>query len=149
VHRKKDATEWGVDPQIVVPMDAAAESRLLKDRYEQELFRRPVAKAMTRPATVPARNGPTTLAAPTTAPATQPVLDVQLQRAVDTMTALVVLEGDRVATTARPTAAPVPPIAMTVTPGPSSQPVTQPDAPDSNVPDTSAVPPATQPATKP
>ena len=85
VHRKKDATDWGVDPQIVVPMDVQAEEQLIKDRYEQELFRRPVAKTVTRPTTVPTT--------PATSPTTQP-LDVQLQRAVDTMIALVVLQAN-------------------------------------------------------
>ena len=52
--------------------------------------------------------------APTTLPTTQPSLDVQLQRAVDTMIALVVLQGEKVADALQPT--PVPPIAMTISP---------------------------------
>jgi carboxyl-terminal processing protease len=80
VHRRKDATDWGVQPQIVVPMDQQQEQRLLRDRYEQELFRRPVVK---------------TTSQPTTEPTTQAVLDVQLQRAVDTLIALLVISGDR------------------------------------------------------
>src|SRR5262249_24928094 len=65
VHRKKDSTDWGVNPQIVVPIDSAAENKMLKDRYEQELFKRPVVKSTTRPSTQPA---------------SQPAaLDVQLQ----------------------------------------------------------------------
>jgi carboxyl-terminal processing protease len=85
VHRKKDATDWGVEPQINVPMDAQTEARVMKDRYEQELFRRPVKKATTQAALG---------ATQATQPSTQPV-DSQLQRAVDTMIALLVLEGDR------------------------------------------------------
>jgi carboxyl-terminal processing protease len=107
VHRRKDATVWGVDPQIVVPMDAAAEEQLLKDDYDQELFHRPVAKATTLSATQAA----------TTAPTSQPTMDVQLQRAVDTMIALVVLQGEKVADSAP---AAVAPIAMTV--GPATAP---------------------------
>ena len=85
VHRKKDATDWGVEPQISVPMDPASEARVMRDRYEQELFRRPVKKATTQAALG---------GKPETQPTTQPV-DEQLQRAVDTMIALLVLEGDR------------------------------------------------------
>jgi hypothetical protein len=52
----------------------------MQQRYEQELFKRPVPKSSTRSAT---------------APATTQVTDVQLQRAIDTIVALVVLTGDR------------------------------------------------------
>jgi carboxyl-terminal processing protease len=110
VHRLKDAKDWGVDPQIVVPMDAAAEEQLLKDHYEQELFHRPVAKVTTAASTAPTPSA--TEAA--TLPATQPGLDAQLQRAVDTMIALVVLQGEKVAGAPQPSV--VPPIAMTVSP---------------------------------
>ena len=80
VHRRKDATDWGVEPQIVVPMDEATQAKVMRERYESELFKRPVPKSTTRP-TTQANNA---------APTTQPI-DVQLQRAVDTMIALVVL----------------------------------------------------------
>jgi len=74
VHRKKDATDWGVQPQIIVPMDASAEEAALRRRMEQEQYRRPVVKSQTQPTTEPAA-----------------AVDTQLQRAVDTMTGLVVL----------------------------------------------------------
>lgn len=83
VHRKKDATDWGVEPQIVVTMDEATQRRVMIDRFEAENFKRPVPKATTRPTTQQAA-----------APSTQPV-DTQLQRAVDTMVALIVLQGNR------------------------------------------------------
>src|SRR5207248_765703 len=67
VHRKKDAADWGVQPQIVVAMDPAAEQRAMRERFESELFRRPVPKTSTRPTTTQA-------AAATTQPA-----DAQLQ----------------------------------------------------------------------
>src|SRR5947207_15935626 len=51
VHRKKDATDWGVQPNIVVPMDVTAEAKVIKDRFEQEIFKRTVKKTVTRPAT--------------------------------------------------------------------------------------------------
>jgi carboxyl-terminal processing protease len=107
VHRKKDAKDWGVEPQIVIPMDSAAEQRIFQDRYEQELFRRPVPKTQSRPTTTQASgtgsgtsgaaigsgSGSTTTKAAMVA-ATQPV-DPQLQQAVTTMIGLVVLQGDR------------------------------------------------------
>lgn len=79
VHRRKDAQQWGVEPQIIIPVDAAGEKRILQDRYEQELRRRPAVKSTTRPATQPA---------------TQPV-DPQLQQAVTTMVGLIVLNQER------------------------------------------------------
>jgi hypothetical protein len=120
VHRLKDAKDWGVDPQIVVPMDPAAEEQLMKDHYEQELFHRPMAKVTTASSTAPAT------AEAATAPTSQPSLDVQLQRAVDTMIALVVLQGEKVADAPAPTV--VPPIAMTVSPAtaPTTEPTTTP-----------------------
>lgn len=78
VHRKKDATDWGVIPQIIVPVDAATEERVMRDRNNQELFRRPLRTA-TQPTT-----GPTTA-----------VVDTQLQRAVDTMVAILVMQNGK------------------------------------------------------
>lgn len=83
VHRKKDATDWGVQPQIVVPMDDATQRKVIQERYEAEIFKRPRPKSATQPTT-----------AASTAPTTQPT-DGQLQRAVDTMVALLVLQGDK------------------------------------------------------
>jgi carboxyl-terminal processing protease len=121
VHKKKDSTDWGVTPQIIVPMDPAAENKMLRDRYEQELFKRPVVKSTTQSATHPA---------------TQPaqVLDVQLQRAVDTMIALVVLNGNQ----ASGPITVVPPIVAQATTAPTTAP-----------PNSSAPAPATAPATQP
>jgi carboxyl-terminal processing protease len=79
VHKKKDATDWGVEPNIEVKLDEDAQLRLQRERYEAELFRRPT-------------SGPTT--GPTTEPSTAAGLDAQLQRAVDTMTALLILGND-------------------------------------------------------
>jgi carboxyl-terminal processing protease len=80
VHRKKDATDWGVQPQILVKMTPEQEEQVLKDRYEQELFKKPVVKATTH--------------ATATAPASQPT-DVQLQAAVNTLIAWVVFDAER------------------------------------------------------
>lgn len=86
VHRKKDATDWGVNPQIPVPIDAAAEAKLYQDLAEHDRFLRPTTQqdaSTTQPSTAPV------------AATTQPSLDPQLQRAVDTLVALAVLQGDR------------------------------------------------------
>ncbi len=64
VHKKKNATDWGVEPQIVVPMDEDQEKHVLQEHYEQELFHRPLSKSITRPSTQPT-TGPTA-SAPTT-----------------------------------------------------------------------------------
>jgi carboxyl-terminal processing protease len=130
VHHKKDATDWGVDPQIVVPMDVNAEAKLLKDRYDQEIFKRPVKKTTSQPATVA-----------TTTPTTQP-LDVQLQRAVDTMVALVVLQGNE--GVAKTNAAPE---VLAETPLPATQPASQPFVPEE--PDSTGPTPTTHPLRKP
>ena len=49
VHRKKDSTDWGVDPQIVVPMDPDEEKRLVLDQSALDVMR----NAATHPATNP------------------------------------------------------------------------------------------------
>ena len=103
VHRKPDAKEggdWGVKPQILVPMDATAERRAMEHRYEAELYKRPIPKAETQPATGPAGSPATQEAAEA---ATQPI-DAQLQRAIDTMVAVVVLQGGKMNLDALPPA---------------------------------------------
>lgn len=76
VHRRKDATDWGVIPNITVNVDSAAEQKIFRERYQTELFHRP-------------GTGPSTAAA-----STQPYgSDVQLQRAVDSILALAILQN--------------------------------------------------------
>jgi carboxyl-terminal processing protease len=77
VHKRPGATDWGVQPQIYVPMDEAAQEKVLLEHEQQETFHRPLIKS---------------LAHPTTAPATQPMDDVQLQAAVNTMLGVLVFE---------------------------------------------------------
>jgi carboxyl-terminal processing protease len=89
VHRRKDSTDWGVQPQIYVPMDAATEDKVARERYEQELFRRPVSKSVTRPSTQQAATQPTA----------QPLDDNQLQAAINTMLGVIVFESHPPATT--------------------------------------------------
>ena len=72
VHRKKDAKDWGVEPQIIVPVDEATERQVLEMHVVQETVRRPIPKPTTRAATQP-----------TAAP-----VDVQLQQAINTMVGL-------------------------------------------------------------
>lgn len=100
VHRKKDATDWGVQPQITVAMTPEQERAAMQMRYEQELFKRPISKSTTRSATQPAT--------------TQSTTDAQLQRAIDTMVALVVLVGDREVTDVLPKT-PIPSLPVTTT----------------------------------
>ena len=120
VHRLKDATDWGVDPQIVVPMDAAAEEELLKDHYDQELFHRPVAKATTMNVGGMGAAGMSAGAsmmesAPTTLPTTQPSLDVQFAACCgyDDRAGRPTGRKSRRCTAANRS---VPPIAMTISP---------------------------------
>jgi carboxyl-terminal processing protease len=107
VHRKKDATDWGVQPQIVVPMDPQQERAAMQQRYEQELFKRPVVKSTTQSAT---------------GPATTQVTDAQLQRAIDTMVALVVLNGERDGGSGAKTVMPSLPVTMPTQPATATKP---------------------------
>jgi carboxyl-terminal processing protease len=70
VHRKKDSTDWGVDPQLAVPMDAEQEKRLMQEQLDLDVLHGP---------------GNHPASAPATAPATQPV-DPQLNASIDELT---------------------------------------------------------------
>jgi carboxyl-terminal processing protease len=86
VHRKKDATDWGVNPTIPVSVDQATEAKIFNDLGEHDRFLKPTtqqADATTQPATQAA------------VASTQPAFDPQLQRAIDTLVALAVLQGDK------------------------------------------------------
>lgn len=86
VHRKKDATDWGVLPQIQVNIDPAVEQKILRERYEMDLFHKPGTGPASAPATAPYGS------------------DVQLQRAVDSMMAMLILRPS--APTSAPTTLP-------------------------------------------
>ena len=140
VHRKKDASEWGVEPQIIVPMDAAAEAQVFTDITNREYFRRPL-KATTKPATAPSTQQ---ASAPATAPATQPLADAQLQRAVDTMIGMLVLQGDTKQIAMAQPGTVVPQIDVS---GPMTRPATRPivpEEPDSTKPDAPTTAPTTR-----
>ncbi|HZN69777.1 MAG TPA: S41 family peptidase [Tepidisphaeraceae bacterium] len=118
VHRKKDAADWGVEPQIIVPMDEATQQWLYRNQTETEYFRKPkvqgsttapTTRAAAAPATGPSRPPGTALdqppppatrpagTQPTTGPATQPAepTDAQLDAAISTMIGHIVLAGER------------------------------------------------------
>jgi carboxyl-terminal processing protease len=93
VHRKKGAKDWGVDPQVVIPMDETAEANAMKERFQAEL--------MHRPTTAPTSQQSIVL------PTTQPV-DPQLDAALKTMIGYVIFQGNTyTAATTRPSTAPV------------------------------------------
>jgi C-terminal peptidase prc len=142
VHRKKDATDWGVQPQIAVPMNEEQEKRVMQELDQHEHFLPPV----------PKRNA----TQPTTASASQPVSsDVQLQRAVENMIGMVVLQGAKLTgPTTPPRNAPQRP-AASVQPGsdeinPTSKPAGTPPAPQPTstpkAPAPAPVPPPSRPA---
>jgi carboxyl-terminal processing protease len=82
VHKRPGATDWGVQPQIYVPMDLATQEKVLIQREDQESFHRVLPKSITRPSTAQA----------TTQPGAQPGDDVQLQAAINTMLGVLVFE---------------------------------------------------------
>jgi carboxyl-terminal processing protease len=83
VHKKKGATQWGVEPQINVPLSAEAEQKVLLEQSDQEMLH-----VTTRPSTGPASTHPAT------APATQPIVDTQLETALSTMVGSMILNHE-------------------------------------------------------
>ena len=80
VHRKKDATDWGVQPNIPVPVDPQVAAAVRQARTLSENFR--------KPSTLPA--GPETRP---TGPPDPP--DTQLDQAVQTLRAMLMLSDKR------------------------------------------------------
>jgi carboxyl-terminal processing protease len=81
VHRKKDATDWGVEPQIIVPVDDEGQHDIREGMVLRDTIRHPTTQAsVTRP---------TTLAS--TQPSTRPI-DPQLDQALNTMAGLIYLQ---------------------------------------------------------
>ncbi|MFI5378716.1 MAG: S41 family peptidase [Tepidisphaerales bacterium] len=91
VHRKKNAEDWGVEPQIKVPMDDETQRKVAEERMRSEQFHRPTSRP----------NGKAV-----EAPTTQPVADVQLQRAIDTMLLTTILQPLNPAPATTPTTRP-------------------------------------------
>lgn len=91
VHRKKDATDWGVEPQIIVPLDDKGQEEVMEMRSEAEAIHSPGSRPQTRPAAT-----------------TQPS-DPQLDAAISAVTtSLVALQGAQAAAaaTTQPAAGP-------------------------------------------
>jgi carboxyl-terminal processing protease len=80
VHRKKEAKDWGVEPQVIVPMSEEREIAAQRERINAELMLRPTTGPSSRPAVV--------------MPTTQPT-DTQLDAALKTMIGYVVFQGER------------------------------------------------------
>jgi carboxyl-terminal processing protease len=85
VSRKKDSTDWGVDPQIVVTMSDEAENDLedLLERREAIRYHTPDI-ASTEPSTTE----------PSTRPTTQPT-DPQFEQALNTIVGLIILDSNK------------------------------------------------------
>jgi C-terminal processing protease CtpA/Prc len=81
VSRKKDSTDWGVEPQIIVPVDEKGEDGIEDLMERQEAIR---------------YHSTTTM--PSTQATTEPS-DPQFQQALSTMVGLVILDANKHATT--------------------------------------------------
>jgi len=93
VHRKKDAKDWGVEPQVIIPMDETQSANAMKERLSAELMHRPTTGPSTQQSIVMS--------------ATQSI-DPQLDSALKTMIGYVIFQGDRyTSATTRPTTLPV------------------------------------------
>ncbi len=92
VHRKKDAKDWGVEPQVIIPMNDTQSANAMRERMSAELMRRPTTGPATQQSIV--------------MPATQPT-DPQLDSALKTMIGYVIFQGDRFSSAAGPTTQPV------------------------------------------
>ena len=94
VHKKKDATDWGVEPHIAVPVTPEQEFGISQLMDRRDRPPRP-ATTMTVPSTAPTSR-PATL--PTSLPTSQPttsMTDPQLDAAVSSLIGHLVLEGER------------------------------------------------------
>ena len=81
VSRKKDSTDWGVEPQIIVPVDDKGEDAIEDLMERQEAIRYHPATTM-----------------PPTQATTEPS-DPQFQQALSTMVGLVILDANKHAAT--------------------------------------------------
>lgn len=124
VHRRKDATDWGVEPNIPIEMSLEEQQEVWLARSQSENFRRPT----TRPATQPS----------TESAAEQGPVDLHVQRAVDTLVALAFLKS------APENAGPTP--AVTTAAAPSVETGPGDAAPPAPAPSAPTVAPGTAPA---
>jgi carboxyl-terminal processing protease len=91
VHRKKDSSDWGVEPRVKVVVEAEAEARMWRERIAAENFR--------RPADVSRPEGASTL------PATRPT-DAQLDAAIRTLVGVLAARERGIGPGASPTTRP-------------------------------------------
>jgi carboxyl-terminal processing protease len=82
VHRKPDSTDWGVNPQIVVPMNPVTEGKLKQEMDRRDLINRPAA-------TLPA-----------TTQGDEPFVDTQLQAGVTALVGVLAFQSQPGPTTA-------------------------------------------------
>ena len=98
VHHKKDAADWGVVPQIQVPMDEEGQKWLYQNQEIEERFRRPAVKGATTGATTAPAATQSSATRPATQAATQPTTrrtDAQLEAALSTLIGHIVLQGEK------------------------------------------------------
>jgi carboxyl-terminal processing protease len=95
VHKKKDATDWGVEPHVIVPVEMAQQGEILRDMDRRDRFARPETQpAATQPAAAATRPATTQSAGAATQPATTGPVDPQLDAAVSTLIGHIVLRGE-------------------------------------------------------
>lgn len=90
VHKKKDATDWGVEPHIIVPADQNQQMQITIEMDKRDRFARPE----TRPATTAPTSQAATRPSSTQPAASQPS-DPQLEAAITTLIGHIVLDGER------------------------------------------------------
>jgi carboxyl-terminal processing protease len=76
VQRIKDAKEWGVEPDIVVAMDDAAQGRIMREQLRAEQMRVSATVPVTNPSSQPSTY-------PATTQATTQATDTQLEKAIE------------------------------------------------------------------
>jgi carboxyl-terminal processing protease len=92
VHRKKDATDWGVEPHVIVNVDPAKQDQIRQEMDKRDRFARPEtmpAGETTRPTTRTVDVSTSTQPAAATEP-----IDPQLDAAVSSLIGHLVLEGE-------------------------------------------------------
>jgi carboxyl-terminal processing protease len=94
VHKKEGATDWGVEPHVIVPADVRQAELIRMNMDLRDRFARPeTAPAATQPLTRPTTM-PETTTRPAMPPTTEPT-DPQLDAAVSTLIGHIVLQGER------------------------------------------------------
>lgn len=87
IHREKDAKTWGIGPDLEVPFTPLQEVALWDSRRDENLVAPPAGGDASAPANPP---GPPPTAVGGAAPAKEPFVDTQLQRAADGLKTLLI-----------------------------------------------------------